>query len=357
MSWTILLLVTIALAVMEYFWEPYTRRNLSFKGRCDREMAEPGQTFTWSGTVENHGKLPIPFVRLMEQFPFRTQIHADEDWKKDHWNPSLTKWYVEEKLTLKPRQSITRDVKLSLPERGRYALGDYQLAAGDLLGFRELKKTGDGDHIVIIPERSQNAKSLEALGGFLGDVSVKRFILEDPILTVGFRDYTGREPMKSISWTRSATAGKLQVRQFDYTAEQHVMILLNVESAGEAELEEEFRLVRSVCEELEKRKIPYGFRTNGNLPGPVGKVFHMAEGLGSRHINTILYGLGNGDKTCFYSFRYLTNHTLNHRRSNESYIIVTPPLTEKSRASIRKLENAVGNGICVLTADVEVSGK
>ena len=46
--------------------------------------------------------------------------------------------------------------------------------------------------------------SADVLSGFLGDVSVRRFIYEDPVLTTGFREYTGREPMKHISWTQSA---------------------------------------------------------------------------------------------------------------------------------------------------------
>lgn len=323
MSWIILAVTAIVLAVLEHFWVPFALRALQFKGSCDRAMAEPGELITWNGTVDNTSRLPIPFVRVIETFPVQAKVEADTAWVKSHCNSSMKQWYVEEKMSLKPRQSRTRSVSFSFQKRGVYALGSYQLSAGDLLGFREAGKFGDGKDIVIIPERSKNPKSIEALGGFLGDISVRRFILEDPILTVGFRDYTGREPMKAISWTRTAAAGALQVRQYDHTAEQHVMILLNVEGAGEDELEECFRLMRTVCEELEKKKIPYGFRTNGNLPGPIGKLFWLAEGLGQRHMNTILYGLGQADDTSFFSLRYLTRQTLNHRKSNESYIVVT----------------------------------
>lgn len=354
MSWLILGLAALVLAVLERIWAPYALKSLRFRGSCDHAMAEPGQTVTWSGTVENTSRLPIPFVRLIETFPHQAKVKAEDKWVQEHCNQSVLQWYVEEKMTIAPRQSRTRKVQFAVERRGVYRIGSYQLSAGDLLGFREASKTGDSQELVIIPELSKNKQSIDAVGGFLGDISVRRFILEDPILTVGFRDYTGREPMKSISWTRTATAGKLQVRQYDHTAEQHVMILLNVEGASEEELEECFRLMRTVCEELERKKIPYGFRTNGNLQGPVGKLFWMAEGLGSRHVNTILYGLGRADGTCYYSFRSLTNRTLQHRKSNESYIVVTPPLTEKSAPCVRALEAAVGNGVCVLIGKAEV---
>lgn len=183
-------------------------------------------------------------------------------------------------MSLMPRQRCRRQVRFAIGKRGAYQVGSYRLSAGDLLGVSEVSVHGGGQELVVMPERSDDLGMLQALGGFLGDISVRRFILEDPILTVGFRDYTGREPMKAISWTRTAMTGALQVKQYDHTAEQNVVVLLNVEGGSGKDLEECFRMTRSVCEELERKKIPYAFRTNGNLPGPVGKVFSLASGLG-----------------------------------------------------------------------------
>jgi len=216
------------------------------------------------------------------------------------------------------------------------------------LGFREAKCHGDGKRIVVMPRRSEQKLALDAVGGFLGDISVRRFILEDPILTTGFRDYTGREPMRAISWTRTAQTGTLQVKQYDYTAERHIVVLLNTEGAEEKQLEECLRLTRSVCEKLEQMKIPYGFRTNANLPGPVGKVTSIAEGLGEQHLNTILFGLGCADSTCFYSFRYLVRKTIRARKSNEAYIVITPDDKGTVRSCIQQLGDGSGASVCVL---------
>lgn len=357
MSWFLIALAAIALALFERFWAPFALKALHFKGSTDKAIAEPDETVVWTGRVENRSRLPIPFVRLMESFPLEIRAEEEPDWVQSHCSSGLTQWYAEEKLSLRPRQSISRRMKLSFPQRGLYRIGSSRISAGDLLGFRESAKNLPPEEIVIIPRRSRNMRAIQALGGFIGDISVRRFILEDPILTTGFRDYTGREPMKSISWTRSAMSGQLQVKEFDHTAEQHVMILLNTEGAGPEQLEECFRLTRSVCETLEQKKIAYGLRTNGNLPGPVGKIFHMAEGLGQRHLSTLLYALGRADGTCFYSFRYLATRSLMHRKTGESYIVITPPASEKSAAVLHLLRSAVGEGICVLEAREEVEGQ
>lgn len=353
MSWWIGILAAVLLVIVNKYWAPRTLRKLTFRGKCSHIMAEPGEIVTWSGTVENQSRIPALFVRLREIFPGECRPEAEEKWVNAHCQRGLYQWTCEERFSVSPRRSRTVSVELSFDKRGEYRLGDHRVAAGDLLGIGEDGFAGEGSSIVIVPEKSKNAGALVAVGGFLGDISVRRFILEDPVLTVGFRDYTGREPMKSISWTRTAMTGSLQVRQFDHTAEQTVMILLNVEGGTPEQLEECFRLMRSACEQLEKQKIPFGLRTNGNLPGAVSKLFWMAEGLGGSHLNTILYALGRADYSCFHSLQYLVNQTIQHRKNNESYIVITPPVGDRGHALLRKLEAAAGNPVCVLTAGGE----
>ena len=355
MIWILITLAAAVLALMERYWTDFALRALRFKGSLDRTFAEPGEIISWSATVENHSRLPIPFVRLTETFPLEAEIMTDRSSRAEYLNHLITQRSVENRMSLRARRSTIRTVRFKLPRRGAYRFSKFRLAAGDLLGFKESEKSGDWEEIVIIPNCSEQQAAIDALGGFLGDISVRRFILEDPILTLGFRDYTGREPMKSISWIRSAANGTLQVKQYDHTAEHHIVVILNTEDASDEELEECFRLTRSVCEKLEQKKLPYGFCTNGSLHGPMGMIFHMAEGLGNRHLNTILYGMGRGSNTCIHSFRYLTERTLKNRHSNESYIIITPPLSVESAACVKKLEAAVGNSVCVLTAKEEAT--
>ncbi len=346
----ILLLVLAGIGLLEYKWASFALSSLRLSSSCDRALAEPGQPVTWSSTVDNYSRLPIPFVRLIHNFPLEAEAQAEPDWQEAYCHKSLSflSWYTEYRMTIRGRRSITRKVQIAFARRGVYKVGNWQLSAGDLMGFRESIHHGGGEKIVVMPERSGQQISLDALGGFLGDVSVRRFILEDPILTTGFRDYTGREPLRAVSWTRTAQSGSLQVKRYDYTAERHVVVLLNTEGADAQQLEECLRLTRSVCEKLEQRKIPYAFRTNANLPGPVGKVHSMVEGLGERHLHTILYGLGGADGTCFHSFRYLTRQTLQKRKSSESYIVITPDDKGEAHRCIQMLSNAVGTQICVL---------
>lgn len=349
--------IGLLMVFLERRWAKYAINALEFQLSFDRYLAQPQQPITCSFTVINHGRLPIPFVRVLLDFPRDAIPSAEHRWNDSDQQDKVMSWYCEHRLTIPGRRSITRSIKLSFPQRGEYTVGGYHLSAGDLLGFREESRHGQGQKVVIMPRLSDQITAVDAVGGFLGDVSVRRFILEDPILTVGFRDYTGREPMRSISWTRTAQAGTLQVKQYDHTAEHHVVVLLNTDGATERQLEECLRLTRSACEKLEQRRISYGFLTNANLPGPVGKIQSMTEGLGQQHLNTILYGLGGADKTCYYSFRRLVGQTLKKRKSNESYVVITPVRDEQTNVCLRRLSSAAGAPVCVLVGSEEVQAQ
>ena len=350
----LIIIAAALIAVLQKHWAPRSLKHLRYKGECDRIMAQPGEVAHWHRSITNSSRLPISFVRLREVFPHEATVHMDAKWTDRHYKRGLYQLFLEERLTIGPKRKWSSHIPFSIAQRGKYEIGKYRMGTGDLLGFQETYLEGDGDSIVIIPDQAKNPHTFQAVSGFLGDISVRRFILEDPILTVGFRDYSGREPMKSISWTRSATAGKLQVKQYDYTAEQTVMILLNVEDSKKDTFEACLRLMRTVCETLEKAKIPYGLRTNGNLPGTVGNIFFLAEGLGKRHLDTILYALGCADDTRFHSFRFMLQNTLQRRKNNEAYIVITPKATADVAMQVKQLEAACGNPVCVLTGESEV---
>ena len=131
------------------------------------------------------------------------------------------------------------------------------METGDLLGFKSFVKSGKiAANITVMPRKCEDELILQTLGGYIGDISVKRFIIEDPMLTIGFNDYTGREPMKKISWPLSARKGKLVVKNYDYTVDVSVIVVLNLASGSAREKEKCLEITRTACEQLESKHIP-----------------------------------------------------------------------------------------------------
>ena len=86
------------------------------------------------------------------------------------------------------------------------------------------------NEIIIFPQKLDIEKSITPLGSFNGDISVKRWIIDDPLMTIGIREYTGNESERFIHWPSSLKYNSLMVKNFDFTTDNNVLIALNIES-------------------------------------------------------------------------------------------------------------------------------
>ena len=351
MIWVFVICLILLVVVLELKGAEWSLSRLRYDAVCDTLLAEPGQAVTLTSHVENTSLLPALYISLTEYLPAEAALDADEDFLAAHTHLRPDELCVSEVSYLLPRRRRTTKQRFTLPRRGWYRLGRATLCAGDFLGIRESLRREDARlEVVVIPARCEKPDVLRSLGGFLGDISVRRFILEDPVLTVGFREYTGHEPMKAIAWNQSARTGVLQVKQYDHTVDITVSVILNAEGGSRAQLEECYRITRTVCEELESRGIPYEFRTNGDLTGPVDFLHWVAEGLGRQHLRTILYGLGRGNCRHIDSLENLIRGAARRSRTQQGYIVITPPLSAEKRMMVETLR-ANGSTLCVLTGE------
>lgn len=152
---------------------------------------------------------------------------------------------------LRPQQEASFKVAVRVGQRGRYVLEPLQLIGGDLLGLKTQSRTERGFHELVVPPRECDLPELDGLmGGFLGGISVNRYLYEDPILTAGYREYTSGDPMRAISWKQSVRGRGLMVKKFDYTTEPRVVVLVHADSSRYTQperVERCYSMARTVC--------------------------------------------------------------------------------------------------------------
>lgn len=353
MIWIFLICLVIVVLFFEKKLSGISLKQLTATNFINTKLAEPDENITFISKIYNKGFFPIMYIKLTEHLPLNADI-VKEGEKGHKIVTDQEDNFIQYVMYLMPHMRRTFRFDFSLPERGKYIMGNYTLTAGDFLGINDSSANGESPvSIVIMPRKSENTVALKLLGGFIGDISVRRFILEDPITTIGFKDYTGREPFKSISWSQTARAGKLQTKQYDHTIDISVSVILNVENGSKSRLESCYSLTRSVCEELEKKHIPYDFYTNGDISGPLGLISYIAEGLGPQHLNTILYGLGCAKHKCIQPFETMIKQCMQHQKQNQGYIIISPPLSTEQRIVIENFQERVANELCVLIGEYE----
>ena len=351
------LLVFACAFIIESRYAEHFLKKLRYQGDLDRDLAEPDQILTLTSTVRNTGRLPIFYVSLMEMLPEEVCPAEDEDWQRRYQITPEHGVCSKSPLYLLPHRRSTRSVRFSLSKRGCYQMGRYYLSVGDYLGFHTRYQAGDlRKKVVVMPRRWEDPRLALTLGGYLGEISVRRFLFEDPVLTIGVREYTGSEPLKQISWKQTARTGTLQVKNYDYTVDANVTVLLNLDGSP-AEQELSYRMARTVCEALERRRIPYEFFSNGDLFGPKGEHQWFPEGLGKQHYRTLMYALGQSKGIVYFSFPRMIERCVQKRRRSRGYILISPPLLrERDREALRALRRCSETEPCLLTARAEEGG-
>lgn len=354
-----MLLVTIISAIAVLFiinikWTKNALAALSFTDSCNRLIAEPDEELVLTTEIANHRRFFNSFVRTVDYLPIAACLSEKSESLKAYRYTLSGSQFINRSFFLGARRLKRQTIGFTIGKRGKYDLGRHDICAGDLFGLSERKKpVVSNTCVVIMPERSRNVGNLNALGSFLGDISVQRFIIEDPMMTIGFDDYTGQEPMKYISWTRTAASNRLQVRRLDHTVDRTVMVLMNMEHGTPETFENVFSTVRVVCEQLESKKIPYSLMTNGRFEGTYFNYGFLPEGLGETHLNTVLYGLGSADYTCYYSLDTMVGKVMERRDRRESYILVSSKLDGSGEAALAKLMREGRDRVCFLECGKE----
>lgn len=333
---TAVVVVFAAIGILEWISVRKLPQKLAFRCEVDMELTEPGEIATLTYRIRNASLLPIMSAGISFLFSDEVEIREDEEWFRRHGSDTsgdyLGQMYTMD-LFLMPHRMYEGKIHFSLKHRGHHSLGKIYVECGDFLAFTSSTASYDiARRIVCTALPAEDAGDIVAVGGYLGDISVRRFIFEDPNLILGYRDYTGYEPMKSISWRQSAKAGKLIVKNHDFTVDTDVAIVVNIEDTTNKRIMERcFSLVRSVSDKLEESKIPYALISNGDL-------FSAEKGVGRKHSFEIQRRLGVSHFVRYFPFEELADRVISGGKGSRGCIIVTPTLSKRNAACIARID-------------------
>lgn len=321
----------------------YGFSNLSYKMEIQKKWAEIGEEIEISTVIENKKPLAVSFLRVNENFPRNFNVRNN--------------LYS---LFIMPYQRVRRTYKIFAERRGLYLIQDVNFELGDFIGFDTNKKNIKiEEEIMIYPKKIDIRENLVPIGSFTGDISVKRWIIDDPLMTIGIREYTGNEPERFIHWPSSLRHGNLMVKNFDFTSDNSVLIILNVETmkpswkAVEEELTEKvISLARGVMEEFEDAKIPYGFACNEyNSRSDFGRNYFYQPGLGANHLNNLLQVLSRISYRMPSSFKNTLREIRERRGNYTTVVIITPRILDDYIEPLNNLSKSVNKAIVISTEE------
>lgn len=293
--------------------------------------------------VENKKWLAIPFITIHELFPegFKEKINTHS-------------------LFILPKQRVERTYKTSCQTRGKKIINEVNLELGDFFGFKSQKARYKIDeHVVVKPKSLDLTESLTYVGALSGEIPVKRHLIDDPLMTIGIREYTGSEPQRFIHWPSSVRYGELMVKQFDFTSENNVMVLTNCEAAKPswepievALIERVISYSRGVVEALEEHQIPYGLATNAkDKRNIVEDLSEIRTAMGRAHLEAIVEKLSVLEYRLVNFFENTLRNITDLKGRYKTIVIVTPRLLESYIEPLNGLNKVASKVIVIALED------
>lgn len=293
-AWLVILAALIA-CVQSLVYRYLSLRALSYERRFSRAFAHEGERAELIEVLKNRKFLPLPWVRVESRISPNLRFTGGNEEREiaaDQYHKSV--------FFLGAFKQVTRRHPLRLEKRGYYTLGTVSLSAGDLLGLNVTTVQLERNCAISVYPRLLSEEELNSLSSrWQGDVITRRFIMPDPFLTAGVRDYEAGDPVSYIHWKASAKLNRLMVKVQDYTVDPRVTIVLNVQASedqwGELSDEEQrviehgFRIAATLCYRALSSGAEAGFASNGCLWGERGlqRPIHVSSAKGPNQMEAI----------------------------------------------------------------------
>lgn len=267
----------------------YALSKITYTRRFQKKTCFRGDTVELVEQLRNEKWLPVPWLRLESQLSAKLRFH-----QQDNLDVSSGQLSQNHKsfFTLMPYTKITRRHRMVCEKRGWYKLESVSMTGGDLLGLtNKTKQIALQGQLIVYPLPAEVPIHELPSHSWQGDTSVRRWIIEDPFVITGARDYRAGDSYKQVNWKATARAGRMQVHQYDYTADRKLMIYLNAEDKdgmwrtvnNEALIERGIEWAAGAAQAVVLSGMEAGFATNMNLVGELDSAVIEPRG-GNEHL-------------------------------------------------------------------------
>ena len=300
-------------------------------------------------TVRNMGLLPISYGTLNISFPLSATLPEGAD-----VHPEFRSVLLTDIFRLWGHRSVERSICFGMKKRGVYAVSGKELTRGDFLGLQLVSGRFDVRRTLLVyPPRLESAALTQALGEYCGLLSAERWLIRDPVLILGVREYTGHEPMRTISWSQTARRGELTVREFDYTRSLNCRILLLISEKESEDCELLDRCcgaVRTICETLLEAGVEAQLFTNSALIGYPMRACRSVTAVKDREEDLLEVLARVTDTPCSNAAR-LVEESLALQTDSAAYVLVAPHDNEEAQTALRLLNAHTGMGALLVAVD------
>jgi uncharacterized protein (DUF58 family) len=221
--WVMMVAGVLMLIEMAYM-HIFALRRIRYERFFTKRELYCGEEVEMVEIIANHKLTPVPWLRMESRMSASLRFGAQEnlDIREDLYHRSV--------FFLRSHRRIRRRHRVTCTRRGYFNMDSVTMTAGDLLGLWSQSRQLDLSAELVVYPRLMNPDELPIPSRkWQGDVIVRRWILPDPYLINGIREYRHGDTLRDVHWGATARTGALQVKTRDYTASPRLMLVINVQ--------------------------------------------------------------------------------------------------------------------------------
>ncbi|WP_054958255.1 DUF58 domain-containing protein [Paenibacillus dakarensis] len=334
-AYWILLITVVVVILQSSFFNLLGMKRITYSRSFKAASCFEGENLELVEVIENRKMLPVPWLRVESQFRagiiFRGQHNLDIS--EGQFNQNHKSFF-----SLMPWTKIVRRHHVTAAKRGVYHLGTVSITSGDLLGINSsVLSIPLSGKVTVYPEPMEIEDMSLPVQTWMGDLSVRRWIVEDPFLISGVREYREGDPLKDIHWKASARSGLLQVRRRETTADSRIKILLNIEdheqmwntATNPDRVEHGIRLAAGIASHLLSLGMEIGFGSNGRLADEPNERISIPVSGGREQTQHILEALARLELNRIASFHDYLIQELEELEDRQDILILSTYMSER----------------------------
>ena len=176
------------------FFRFFVLRKIEYSLSFSQSEAYEGDDIFIDEVINNNKSVAVPWLKA--------DIHASK-WLQ-FANTSSTiideERCVSSGFSLKGYQKVTRRWYTRCAKRGVFTIVNTTLTAGDLLGLMQLSEAYPANtRLMVFPGVLRLEEAFFSNRDLIGEMIVKRFIMDDPFIVKGTREYVQGKPLNRIN--------------------------------------------------------------------------------------------------------------------------------------------------------------
>ncbi|UOQ48285.1 DUF58 domain-containing protein [Gracilibacillus caseinilyticus] len=357
-AWLIVVLLAVIL-LQGTLYRRWGLKGISYRRKFIQDAVFEGETIDMVDEIANKKLLPIPWIRLESKMSPNLLTQSEQNNKQQEGE-----MFHRTLFSLLPYQKITRKHRLTAMKRGYYPLQTVSVTTGDAVGFGEVFDSFNAHTAVTVYPQIVALDDIPLPShSWLGDITVKRWIVEDPFLQAGIREYQQGDPLNSINWKATARSQQLQINKKDFTADHHLLIYVNFDIHEDIRMpierpdtiEKGLAYAASLASYAIEQGISTGFGCNGYYVEPfvnstdrIKPSVRIVPSSSGQQTGYILDAIAKVKMDRSRNFRGFLQEDIDQGVTQSDIIIFTYVVTEKMENQIAQLES-LGNAVEVVT--------